>query len=461
MVMMDGFTSAIRRLLVPLATAAPVPVFAIEGVNVPGHVDDLRCADHVRLVDSPRSASVLLVAGRLPAALHDSARRVHDMMSHPRAAVWLRSSADASAAAPFPVAVILERADDLVASIRQIQRELLTNGRASDAPLLPDEDPVPWRGVGPYGQGGMGMTGGVPYGRPLAERAPDRDGLELDQLPVRVGPFFPPFPSGMTLEIRLQGDVVQEVTVGENPFASEYVAEGRDAQTAAAKDPFRRALSEPVPIKDLELARARHHLRWLAHALRVQGLEALGRRVLASVPTVEPKNAGEVLALRRLLERTGTFGWSTAGVGITDRQQLIGRGFGTVARAAGLSEDARLSDPDYSALSFEPVVHADGDVRARWRQRFCEILQSLDLVVRAGDRRAGGVGIVEAPRGLLRPGEGPNTGLLGLLPGLLRGMEWSNAVTTTVSLDVDLRDMPAGESAPERDREPTLPGPEQ
>ena len=67
---------------------------------------------------------------------------------------------------------------------------------ASSPDALPDLDPAPWRGVGPFGQGGTGMTGGVPYGRPLAGRADDRDGLKLDQLLVRVGPFLPPFPPG-------------------------------------------------------------------------------------------------------------------------------------------------------------------------------------------------------------------------------------------------------------------------
>ena len=33
------------------------------------------------------------------------------------------------------------------------------------------------------------MTEGTPYGRPMAMTGDDRDGLTLDQLRLRVGPF--------------------------------------------------------------------------------------------------------------------------------------------------------------------------------------------------------------------------------------------------------------------------------
>lgn len=47
------------------------------------------------------------------------------------------------------------------------------------------------------------------------------------------------------LEVHLQGDVIQQATVAQNPFA----ADGAD-------DPFHRALAGPVLITELELARA-------------------------------------------------------------------------------------------------------------------------------------------------------------------------------------------------------------
>lgn len=439
MVVTAAPANGLRRLLVQLAATAPVRVFVMEGIDPPADLVGLRLREGARLVDSPRSANVLLVAGRLPAPLHEPARRVHDMMPHPRSTVrWLRALAVPEEVCPFSRAMVVGPHEDVVQALRQVQGDLLTTRRVSDVGCLPDEEPAPWRGVGPYGQGGKGMTGGVPYGRPMAERAPDRDGLELDQLPIRIGPFFPPFPTGLVLDVRTQGDVIQEVTVAANPFRSDRDATrgGRVVDT----DPFRRALLATVPIAELELARARHHLRWFAHALRVHGLETLGRRALALVPALRTTMSGEILALRRLLERTRGLGWSTAGVGLTARERVAGRGLGPVARAAGLVEDARLEEPAYRQLGFEPVVHREGDARDRWRQRLLEAVQSLDLAARAGDRRAGGAGRVEAPRGLLHSEGGPVPGLLALVPHLLQGMEWGDAVTTVVSLDIDLRD---------------------
>jgi hypothetical protein len=46
--------------------------------------------------------------------------------------------------------------------------------------------------------------------------------------------------------------------------------------------------------------------------------------------------------------------------------------------------------------------------------------------------------VTEAPRGPLTAGASPDAGLVALLPELLVGMEWGDAVTTVVSLDIDV-----------------------
>lgn len=424
----------VRGLLARLSASAPVRVFALEGTGAPAPLVELGLSARVARVESPRSANVLLIAGQLPPALHDAARRVHDMLSHPRATVAWTSG---TAGDPFPDATVAAAGDlgDLIETLRRVQADLVTGRRPSDPALLPDEDPAPWRGVGPYGQGGTGMTGGVPYGRPMAERAADRDGLELDQIPIRVGPFFFPFPPGLTLDLRLQGDIVQDVTVGDNPFALAAPSSG-DRQ---APDPFRRALAQPVAIAELELARARHHLRWMASALRTHGLDRLGQRLAAMLPRLGPGAIDDVRALRRLLEGPRGMGWSTAGIGVVAPGRIAGRGLGPVARSAGLIEDARLQAAGYAGLDFQPIVQHDGDARARWRQRLLEAAQSLDLAGRAGDRRLEPARAVEGPHGRVAAGHDPVSALLTLVPELIRDLEWGDAVTTIVSLDLDLR----------------------
>ena len=471
-----GVGGALRLALTWLALGAPARVFVLEGVDPPGVVDDLRLRDDVRLLDSPRSASILLVSGRLPEPIYEAAMRAHDALAHPRAVVWWTRNSVPAVGSPIPGALAVRHvasesssASDelarLAAALRRVQAELVRGDRASDPALLPDVEPAPWRGQGPFGQGGSGMTGGVPYGRPMADRAPDRDGLELDQLPVRVGPFFAPFPVGLTLDVKLQGDVVQEVTIPGNAFAVPSAAPIEAAATAAdpfhlaLADPFHRALTVATTIGDLERARARHHLRWFAHTLHVHGLGALARRTRALAADLVLGSAagiaGEVNQLGRLLERSRAFGWATAGVGVITPALIQGRDLGPVARAAGLAEDSRADDPAYQALGFQPVVQrpdagasVHGDARARWRQRLAETVQSLELAQQAGDRRTGGSGTpVEGPRGRLsvdRQDAPASALLLALLPELLRGQEWGDVVTTVVSLDIDVREAAPG-----------------
>lgn len=421
----------LRGALAALAGGAPVPVFPVEGAGAGAALDALRVDGRVRLVDSPRAANVLLVVGRLPRRLLRPAVRVHDQMSHPRATVWWPlgwPERRLERAFPRVLRIGTEAATDAIVAAH---RALLRGEHATEPAVLPDVDPAPWRGEGPYGQGGKGMTGGVPYGRPMASRAPDRDGLELDVLPVRVGPFFPPFPRGLVLEVRLQGDLVQEAKLCDNPFYGVRYGAG------AANAPFRRALREPVPVAELERARARHHLRWLAGALRFHGLSALGERTLRLAGD-GGLSAAQVRSLGRLLERTRALGWATAGVGVLPAERLAGLGAGPVARAAGLSEDERTAQPAYRALGFEPQVGEGGDARARWRQRLAEAVHALELAERAGERRAEPAGSIESPHGRLTAEGTPVAALLDLLPELLAGQEWGDAMTTVMSLDLDL-----------------------
>lgn len=449
-----GVGVVLRNALVGLASRAPARVFVLQGLDSPADVDALRLRNAVQILDSPRSAMVLLVAGHLPPSLNEAALRAHDALAHPRATVWWTGTPSLPSS-PFPNATVVVPAEgeadmlgQLASVLVQVHQDLLCGARESEPALLADEDPAPWRGVGPFGQGGAGMTGGVPYGRPMAGRATDRDGLELDELPVRVGPFFSPFPPGLVLDVRLQGDVIQDAVVPGNVYFGSGAA--RDAGAIPALH------SVPIPIASLERSRARHHLRWLAHALRVQGLDALARRSLALAASlnhgVPPGARADVLAFARLLERTRALAWATAGVGVTAADLLADRGLGPVARAAGLAEDARLADPAYGALGFEPVVARGGqlgDARARWRQRIAEAAQSLDLAARAGDRHAGVDGLaIEGPRGRVRRGVsdagGPSGACVALLPALLRDHEWADAVTTVVSLDIDVREAADG-----------------
>ena len=103
--------------------------------------------------------------------------------------------------------------DELVAMLQDAHRSVLADPASSSPDRLPDEEPNEWRGVGPFGQGGEGMMGGTPYGRPMAMTGDDRDGLALDQLHLPPRPL-PRVAAArcLVLDVTLQGDVLQAVT---------------------------------------------------------------------------------------------------------------------------------------------------------------------------------------------------------------------------------------------------------
>jgi hypothetical protein len=428
----------IRRARARLAADAPVRVFTILGADPPRDPELLRLQYDVIVLDSPRSATILLIVGSVPAALRDAVQHVHDEMAQPRTTVWWASDPDdPNAACRAPYKLSSPDMTLLVDTLKRAQHDLITGLRPSQTDELPGTSRAQWRGVGPYRQGGSGMTGGAPYGRPMAERAGDRDGLELDQLPLRIGPYFDAFPAGLILDIQLQGDVVQDVIVSAEPVSRLLPA-------------FAAAIHDPVPIATVECARAQEHLCWLAHALRIHGLAALGDRALrlavqigaAEAPVAD--SARELHAITRDIERSGVLRWSTRGVGVLSRDTVavVADGLGPIARASGVRDDARVDEPAYRALGFDSIVNAAvsdkhiGDASARWRQRIAEAAQSLNLAARANGAHAWGHGVVEGPRGRVTATESPQARLYAMLPGLLRGMEWADAVTTIVSLDL-------------------------
>lgn len=417
----------VGRLLRRAAARGPVPVFVAAGTGGRAATLSLSLRPEVEIVASPRHATVLLVAGTVPPVAATTLGRVHDQLPHPRATVWW----DVAGGSPPPLPADRHEGDAeaVAAALLGLHRSLVWGTRPSEPAVSPDVDPNEWRGVGPFGQGGKGMTGGTPYGRPLAGRAPDRDGLQLDQLTVTLGPWLSVIPAGPVLQVRLQGDVVQEATVQPGPLGG-----------TAVPDVFHRALEEPTPVVDLELARARHHLVWACDVLRLVGLAAESRRVLRVAMAVTPgARPDELVAARRTaaaLASSRRMRHPLAGVApltATDAGDIGG----PVGRASGCNDDARCADGAYGELGFAPVVDGRGDAWGRWRVRLGEAVQSLELAGAAGDRATSVTGTVETPRGPLRAGSRPSPALADLVPRLLPGLEWGDAVVALAGLDID------------------------
>lgn len=294
---------AVTRPLAVTGAGFPVPLFAAAAAEGWGPVQELRSRPELRLVTSPRHAGILLVAGAVPEEHCQALDRVHDQVPHPRRTVtWTEG----------------QSVREVTAAVVDAFRHLLADPSSTEPDSLPDEEPNEWRGIGPHGQGGEGMMGGTPYGRPMPMTGEDRDGLALDQLHLRLGPFLDAFPPGLVLDVTLQGEVLQSV---EAHVAHSTSAAGERDTGDLRFSVARPGEAHPAPVVS--------ELRWLAHGLHVHGLDAhAATAARLAVSMGEPGAGGRDLSaafasLRRRLRWSG-LRWTLQGVGPVD-------GFGDAA----------------------------------------------------------------------------------------------------------------------------------
>ncbi|MDQ6680155.1 MAG: hypothetical protein M3Y67_04225 [Pseudomonadota bacterium] len=267
------------------AAEGPVPLFVAVGQGWAAAVEDLCLSSAIARAATPRHASILLVAGDVRPTDREALRLLHDQMPHPRATLWWGSTSSDHTG----VAAALNADDDPLPLLRSLYRRLLLGELASEDHLLPDGPPAPWRGRGEHGQGGDGMMGGTPYGRPMAMTDDDlRDGLALDACTVEVGPFLPALPPGLVLEIELQGDVIQRARV----IQSAYPPSSIGSAGAAAH---------------LAVPGVAHRLRCIAAVLSLQQLPAQAELCRRLAMDIARCTAMRLPDLRRILQCAGAF----------------------------------------------------------------------------------------------------------------------------------------------------------
>lgn len=332
-----------------LLAAAPVAVHVVRGIGAGRAAARLRADHRVRISSSPRYAELLVLAGALPLDSAAALRAVHDQVSAPRGVAAIGVGGDLAALGLGEDLVRLD--DDLAADtgsdevdpVRALLalRDDVLAGRCDRPALGPAENPVEWQGVGPHGQGGEGMMGGTPYGRPMAMPPVEgRDGLALDRLSLRLGPFLPGLPPGVALEAGLQGDVLAEVELllaGEEPGGPPGASFPGTIRTAGAPRPDPRAAPEQEAGRRLEA---------LAELCALSGLDAEARGVarVALAPTSDG-----VARLRRRLDRPWTLRAATDGIGRLsgDDRDVTGRWRRWLDEAAHALDPATgpVSDP--------------------------------------------------------------------------------------------------------------------
>lgn len=418
-----GVSGALRRMAFTTPTAFPVLGWGGDRVWR-RYLDEGRATP----IGAPHDADVLALAGEIPAPWTEALRALFETLARPRCAVWL----------PPPWACEAPVGLPLAGSAHEPQPDLLDPDAGNNQPILEDKPPSPWRDEGDHGQGGKGMMGGKPYGRAMAMTGPDPDGLMLGQVTTSLGPFFSGLPSGLHLELAMQGDRIGSVNAIENWFPDRTIggpggAPGVPDQLGPA---LRAAQGDEVRIADLERARIESHLVWSSTFLHLAGLPALGERFSHHAEITAPDQLTDLFAAaeRRGLKRVCT------GLGRIVPEQVTDLGLmGPVARASGHMADGRSADANYAALSFRPCTSDAGDVWARWRVRRDECLQSARLIQEAEARRTTAA---EAPRGQVLLAERdirtPSRANLAVIEHVLPGLLWSEAVLVLASLDLDM-----------------------
>lgn len=406
--------SALRKL----AASAPVTFFAAVGADARERVEDLALSPELEWVASPRHATILLIAGHFRPGDHEALRRLHDQLPHPRATLCWDADPGLDLLNPEHLATDA----DVEGAMQILYRDLMAGTRASEPHLLPDEPPAQWRGVGAHGQGGEGMMGGVPYGRPMPmPPQPDsRDGLNLDVYRARFGPFLPLLPAGLVLELTLQGDVVQVAKTIQPPFGL----------TAAWSEPFDRARDEAVSVAMLERLRAGHHLRCVARVLDLLQLAARAEYCRRMASAVEAGEQADIAGLRQRLQRSGALRAIPAGLGRISGAEAAALG-GIVQRAGGEGVDNRAEQTAYRETGFEPIIQQAGDARARVAQWLAEAEQAVTLAQAAGDGRIQ----TDAPeRPWAEPSVDAPASAIDLTERLV-GLEWGEALMLLASFD--------------------------
>ena len=297
---------------------------------------------------------------------------------------------------------------------------------------------------------------------------PSRDGLVMEQAGAVIGPLAPGLPSGLRVELELDGDVVASARISgvlppsPSPLCRKAAAWAAARAAAGDEPPSGSATARHLVATEVE--RALSHASWLMRFAVLLGWVDLAERLRRALPPLIEIHAAPGPARARLLEGglrdleraltmvlgSRRLASRTAGRAIAAADRCRESGVcGPALRAAG-GTDPRASDPPYIELGFDPVQRANGDAQARAELRAEEALAALSLA-RAADEAGElppGEGAVEGPRGPLAPGaaspssvrvivEEGSSAAARIAESATVGLELAQALVAVASFDLD------------------------
>lgn len=295
-----------------------------------------------RQATSPADADVLAVCGTPGPALAQNVEKVWDQLPGPRVRVAAVTVDDVTEELLLAAQQLLSTDRHRLDARQRAQRPARTQTTSTDAMDqgtsgvdkadhgAMDHDSMNHASMdhGPMDMGVMdhGTMDMAPEGIPLAAGAEDRDGLEMDELNIRLGPVLPHWPAGLVLRCALHGDVVVRATA--------EVLDGEYLPPSTFQPPALVAARQCNAVADL-LALA----GW-------QDASSHGQRIRNSLLVEHDVEAviAEMERLQRRLKRSWLLRWSLRNIAPFDKEQLHRQGL--PERLAGDTYDRLLRMAD-------------------------------------------------------------------------------------------------------------------
>ena len=280
------------------------------------------------VAESVADADVLAVVGQPGTELMVTIDHAWDQMSEPRVRVEVYADSDVAQA-------LAQASQALRAPEPQRSRAGQRRSRQSLPPDQHDSHQHEPNGGGDHDHGDMS-----PDGIPLAEGADDRDGLEMDELHLPLGPVLAHWPAGVVLRLTLHGDVVAGAEV-------DQLASGSDSAA-----------------KDSPTVRAARLLDAAASVLALAGLPseaARTRRLRDACLDGAWIDAAAIAGLAMRIRRNRVLRWMLDGLTLTrpgsSPEELTERLTGLLDRArAALDGDAESAQPAGPPLESLPEL---------------------------------------------------------------------------------------------------------
>lgn len=330
------------------------------------------------------------------------------------------------------------------------------------------------------GHGDMGFMSMVAMTKDMPR---SEDGLAMEMNDVFFGPFHPGLPGGLIIKMKLDGDTVFKAGCENKP--SHHLPENFDQlQQHFIKhypliSPVYRLLlfkastntydhDKVDEILILEKTRIQSHLNWLSIFSMTIGSRNI--HYAASKLCYELQSGkGEkknVLSLVHKIRKIPYLKTRLNDIGIIPNN-LLKNVSGPLAKAAGIADDMRSSNPLYRKKNFRPIVLHENNSWGHLLVRLLEIEQSMKLIHEedfnkniikilpaavtdntfSGDHK--GEAFIEAPNGRLhlvleiKEGKINNFELhtasaahAKLIPHISKGKEFSDALTAIAGLDI-------------------------